>query len=1066
MKPYLQIIIALLCVVLSTSFLSAQCGESAGPDEEVCINNLPVFYPTSSSTSWTGAGITSSGEFNPSSPGVYEVTLVTSSGSCNDSDAKTVTVLASPTVNAGSDEMVCEFTDFQINATASSPNGNIVVWSWSGDDEYLSATNVPDPVASPVGSSSFNLTVADEAGCFSFDQINLTTAPLPEVNTESDFEICHTSASIDLSASPSGGSWAGPGVTGSQFVSPSEGTHNLVYTYIDGMGCENSDNLEITVNPIPDVNAGSDFSVCENEGEIQLNADFPTGGEWSGTGVENSSSSFNPTALNGDITLAYSVGENTCLNQDEIIITVLPKPVLNSPSQLDFCIEATEVLLDGFEPTGGHWVGSTITDSSAGMLDISSLGSEEVQYRFTDGVTGCADTSLTVVQIHALPEINFSVEERACSGEEIEISNSTSGATSFEWTVNSNVHSADNTPSISLTELGSHTVGLKAWNSIGCESYAEESGLEIIDIPQSLFSMNVNEGCEPVELTVENQSSGTDLSFEWDFTTANSIAEEPGTIEFSDVTEDTDFEIRLTTTNECGSQTHEETLTVKAQPQAEFSTNLSSVCSPVTSEFVNQSQNGTSFSWNLGDGDTSDEEFPADKIYTTENDSEEFTVELTATNDCGTDTHNEVILVQPNPVSADFTSSSIDLCSPALVAFDNSGIGGNSFEYEINGDVLLSENIQYSFTQPGDYVIIQRATDGCGYDTLETTLTIHPSPVTSLEINELTFCLEEELEASMVGEALESVEWFIDQSLIAIEDDFNFIINAEGQIELLVQGITAENECLIEHQQTIEVFSRPELEFEFSAQEECSPYTLDITNTGSTTNNYLWNLNEETASGYSPSFELDEPSAYDLTVTVESPDGCDIELEYPEVFFLNNTPVADFSLSEEELNVITAPEASFINHSSGANLYYWTFGDGAHSFTTHPNHKFLTHGIFPVTLVASNDFGCSSTVTVGVQVKDEIVAYTPNSFTPNGDGLNDSFIPSFFGTDYTDFSFTVYNRWGETIFFSSDPATEWYGNVKGGNHYAAEGVYSWKLVVNLENGKDAVVRNGTVQLIR
>lgn len=88
------------------------------------------------------------------------------------------------------------------------------------------------------------------------------------------------------------------------------------------------------------------------------------------------------------------------------------------------------------------------------------------------------------------------------------------------------------------------------------------------------------------------------------------------------------------------------------------------------------------------------------------------------------------------------------------------------------------------------------------------------------------------------------------------------------------------------------------------------------------------------------------------------------------------------------------------------------------------------------TLTVTNDYNCSTTDTVNVQVvcnRDAI--YIPNSFTPNGDGLNDIFYIPGFGVEKIK-SFTVYSRYGDVVFSQTDVPLRskqygWDGTIKG-----------------------------------
>ena len=80
-----------------------------------------------------------------------------------------------------------------------------------------------------------------------------------------------------------------------------------------------------------------------------------------------------------------------------------------------------------------------------------------------------------------------------------------------------------------------------------------------------------------------------------------------------------------------------------------------------------------------------------------------------------------------------------------------------------------------------------------------------------------------------------------------------------------------------------------------------------------------------------------------------------------------------------------------------------------------------------MSLLVTNDFGCTSTHSEWVVIEDKTPVYVPNSFTPGGvtskpDGLNDAFRAEF--RDYgliTDYSLQIFDRWGELIWESSDP---------------------------------------------
>ena len=84
-----------------------------------------------------------------------------------------------------------------------------------------------------------------------------------------------------------------------------------------------------------------------------------------------------------------------------------------------------------------------------------------------------------------------------------------------------------------------------------------------------------------------------------------------------------------------------------------------------------------------------------------------------------------------------------------------------------------------------------------------------------------------------------------------------------------------------------------------------------------------------------------------------------------------------------------------------------------------------------VQLYVENQNGCSDTVN-GIQiVEGEYALFLPNSFTPNGDGMNDSFYPVGDKISVENYSFKIFNRWGEMVFSTREFGASWDGTYKG-----------------------------------
>ena len=109
---------------------------------------------------------------------------------------------------------------------------------------------------------------------------------------------------------------------------------------------------------------------------------------------------------------------------------------------------------------------------------------------------------------------------------------------------------------------------------------------------------------------------------------------------------------------------------------------------------------------------------------------------------------------------------------------------------------------------------------------------------------------------------------------------------------------------------------------------------------------------------------------------------------------------------------------------------------------------------------------CIHDTTMQIEVFDEVYCYIPNTFTPNGDELNNEFKPILSSSVAEEhYSLFIFNRWGEIIFSSQDPNIAWNGYVAD-RGAAPDGVYSYQLSYRFLNQGKSEVITGHVHLLR
>ncbi len=178
---------------------------------------------------------------------------------------------------------------------------------------------------------------------------------------------------------------------------------------------------------------------------------------------------------------------------------------------------------------------------------------------------------------------------------------------------------------------------------------------------------------------------------------------------------------------------------------------------------------------------------------------------------------------------------------------------------------------------------------------------------------------------------------------------------------------------------------------------------------------------------------------------------------------LENYLKADFTVIEdncpnEPIPFKSHPEGKIVSH-------HWDFGDGSTSDLAEPEHIFNVQRetVFPVKYTVTDQWGCQKMVQKNVKVYTSCYLAVPNAFSPNNDGLNDMLAP-LNAIKADKLKFSVYNRWGQKVFETSDWKKGWNGKVDGKDQPAA--VYIWVLQYTNRDTQKQVEQKGTVTLIR
>lgn len=347
----------------------------------------------------TAIGLAASGSGNaPSftatntttSPATATITVTPSIGGCSGAPVTfTITVNPLPAVGAGTAQTVCAGTQVTLNG--------------SGASTYTWNNSVTNGIAfAPTATATYTVTGTDANNCQNTAQVVVTVNPLPAVDAGADQVICVGPAVTLTATGAQTYSWNNSVTNGVAFTPTSTATYTVTGT--DANGCVNTDQVIVTVNPLPAIGAGADQSICEGT-SVTLSGTGGVSYVWT-NGVVNGQS-FTPSIGNN----TYSVtgtDANGCVNTDQVVINVVipPAPGLVADVYQGYPVLTVNFTNTSTNATGYLWEfgdGTTVPAPNNGgkTHSYSAPGTYEVILTASNGI--CNDTVHTTIVVLPFP---------------------------------------------------------------------------------------------------------------------------------------------------------------------------------------------------------------------------------------------------------------------------------------------------------------------------------------------------------------------------------------------------------------------------------------------------------------------------------------------------------------------------------------------------------------------------------------------------------------------------------------------------------------------------------------
>ncbi|MDQ3190744.1 MAG: PKD domain-containing protein [Bacteroidota bacterium] len=443
-----------LVIVHSNPNLSLPPTASACDGQPLTIDAGPGF----SSYNWNSGELTQT--ISPTVSGNYVVTVSNING-CQAQDSTYVTFYALPAPDLGPDPTICADSTVVLNPGIF--------------DSYLWSNGVTTPTLSINNSWTYSVTVTDNNGCQETDYIIVFVNPLPQINLGADQIMCDgNQAILDAGTGFSAYSWSTGEITQTINISTS-GLYTAEIT--DNNGCKNSDQVQVTVNPNPVANLGSDTAICYYSPFV-LNPGNATVYQWQ----DGSSSPTYSVSQSGSYSVTLTNIYN-CISTDQVNIIIYPLPVVNFNSlNAQGCPPLSTSLSDFSSITSGNNInwewdfgdGSTAIGETT-VHEYTLPGYYDIGLTVTSA-QGCSATTVlnNHILVHTEPTANFIVtpEEASIFEPLFRFYDQSVDAYQFQWNFGDSGFSQEANPYHTYTDSGYYETMLIVYNSYGCSDTA------------------------------------------------------------------------------------------------------------------------------------------------------------------------------------------------------------------------------------------------------------------------------------------------------------------------------------------------------------------------------------------------------------------------------------------------------------------------------------------------------------------------------------------------------------------------------------------------------------------
>jgi gliding motility-associated-like protein len=441
-------------------------------------------------------------------------------------------------------------------------------------------------------------------------------------------------------------------------------------------------------------------------------------------------------------------------------------------------------------------------------------------------------------------------------------------------------------------------------------------------------------------------------------------------------------------------------------------------------------------------------------------------VQITDVNCHQTDTISFLLGVKPLPeVNA---GPDVNFCSGDTVWVGTAAISGQTYQWNDADGLLETDTALAPFTWISNVssgesqnLIISTNLNGCSQsDTV--VVTVYGEPLAGIEGNNQICSGDSVLLVGTGGDA----NWSPANLFTDPNNPTTYFVGTTDEVVQLT--VTSPYGCKSTMDYEIQVLPVPYTDISISQTVGCVPFSVNVQTLFPVPGeSYRWRQNGNLV-GEEQSIQLmyNAPGTYEISLAITGSNGC-------RVYDTIDTPIqvsetyADFEFDDFDLRASNA-HVEFNNLSPFNVQSHWTIDTLAEVNIRNLEFTFPTNigATYEVCLNVIDPLGCTAQFCDSVFIKDDFQVYVPNSFTPNGDGINDTFYPQLLYSDVQLYHFWIIDSKGQIVFDSYDANQKWDGYDTYGQSMGENDIFIWNLEVKPDPVAELRSYSGHVLLLR